>query len=263
MYADIIASPTDKYYNVRYHLNAGPLELYDLLQVYEAHSEYQNIIAQDVMKVRPLNISDISAHYQTRDAFHHLGGFTPEVLIKQSDIHYKKESISCTEEIVRLIGKRCGNGHLKTLAIVFDSREKDANKFRVDLPEALRGIQTLGVAGKKWNKTLNCDEFAEAFRGQRLESITLYNLANPDRLLKFLDTTALRELILENFKCADIEFWNEFFRVGVPTLQTFVWGDENPNQHLCTSPVRGPPIEKIRSVHFVNVIHKSYSDTHE
>lgn len=89
------------------------------------------------MKDRPLDISEISNNYQTRDAFRHLGGFTSEVIIRQSDIQYKKEELSRTEEIVRLIGKRCSNGFLKKVTIMFDSKDKNANAFRTEMLENL------------------------------------------------------------------------------------------------------------------------------
>lgn len=49
-------------------MKLGPLKLYDLLQMFEVHSAYQKAIAEIVMKDRPLNIPEISKHYQTRDA---------------------------------------------------------------------------------------------------------------------------------------------------------------------------------------------------
>lgn len=210
------------------------MKLFDLLQMYEVHgakkkSMVQRVIAEDIMKNRPLDISEISANYQTRDALRHLGEYTPEVIIKQSDIKYKKDELSRTEEIVRLVGKRCANGHLKKFTIVFDSKDKDANAFRTEMPESLLAIEALTIGGKRWNQNLNCDEFLGAFKDRKLQSIALKNMGNPEHLLKNLNMDALRELSLDNFSCCK-DFWTEFFQKGIPTLESLAWDDTNPNR---------------------------------
>lgn len=201
--------------------------MYDLLQMYEVHQAYRKAIAENVMKSRPLNISEIKENYLVRDAFRYLGAFTPEVIIKQSDIQYKKEQYSRTEEIVRLIGKRCSKEHLKKVTIVFDSTDKNANDFRTEIPESLLAIESLSIAGTYICKEVKCDEFLQAFKGRKLLSITLKNMDSPEKLLKNLNTEALRELSIESciLRCA--EFWPAFFQKGIPSLESLTWINAN------------------------------------
>lgn len=206
-------------------IKSGPLKLYDLLQMYEVHQAYQKVIAEDVMKNRPLNISEIKENYLIRNALRYLGGFTPEVIIKQSDIQYKKEELSRTEEIVRLIGKRCSKEHLKKVTIVFDSTDKNANDFRTEMPESMLAIESLTIQGANKRREVKCDEFLQAYKERKSFSITLKNMDSPEKLLKNLNIDELRELSIENCRLRCAEFWPEFFRKGIPSLESLTWID--------------------------------------
>lgn len=220
----------------------GSLKLYDLLQMYEAHPAYQKVIAEDVMKNRALNISEFSENYDVRQALIFLGGFTPEIIIKQSDIQYKEDEYSYMEEIVRLIGQRCSKGNLKKVTIVLDSHEKNANAFRMEIPDVMLSIESLTIEGGANTKKVKCDDFLEALAGHKLSSLTLKWLKHPESHLKILNSeeSALRELSIENCTMNHAEFWPEFFEKGIPTLESFTW--TNPKRY-CT-PIKTVDIAK-------------------
>lgn len=218
-------SQTYKYNEIPFKL--GYLNLYDLLQMYEVHEAYQKVITENVMKNRCLDISSISQNYDVRHAFKYLGKFTPEIIIKQSDIQYKREDYSYIEEIVRLIGKRCTNGYLKKVTIDLDAKEKGANDFRTEMPNVLLNIDSLTIGGGAGStKEVKCDKFLDALKnGHKLSSIKLKNMRNPAALLKILNVKELRELSIEFCFVSCTEFWPNFFENGMSTLESLSWID--------------------------------------
>lgn len=198
--------------------------------MYEAHERYRKVIAEDVMKNRPLNISRISQNYDVHHAFKYLGAHTPEVIIKQSDIQYKRDKYSNIEEIVRLIGKRCSNGNLKKVTITFDAKETGANTFRTEMPNVLLNIESLTIVGpmgssNRRKKAVHCDEFLVALKGHKWSSLTLKNMKDPETLLKFVNVAELRKLSIEKCQVSSTEFWPDFFKNGVPALESLSWID--------------------------------------
>lgn len=218
-------------------IKLGSLKLYDLLQMYEVHEAYQKSIAEDVMKQRALNISEISANYDVRDAFKYLGAFTPEVIIKQSDIQYKDDQYSCTEEIIRLIDKRCSKGHLKKVTIVFDSHETNANDFRTEMPESVLAIESLTIDGITMQKDVKCDAFLQAFKAKKWLSITLKNMDSPENCLKVLNYDGVHELSIVNCNLRCGQFWTEFFQKRIGSLESLTWDNVLARGSLTIGPV--------------------------
>lgn len=200
------------------------LNLYDLLQMSDEDTRIAQIIGEEIMSSRVLNISEISPHYSVRRAFKHFGRFVSELAVKQSDIQWKDESLNDMEEIVRLIEKRCSEGNLKKLTITFDNNETKSCEFRTKVPECFKTIESLSIIQKNRRST-ELDHCIETLLSAciGLKSLTLNRIGSNGKFLTALNATSLDKLSFDVCFFTESHFWLEFIQKRIPSLKTLIW----------------------------------------
>lgn len=207
--------------------------MYDLLQMYDAGDDFKQIIEEDIMPTRVLDMSTISKHYSVRHAFKKLGKFAADVVIRESDIQWKDEKLTHIEEIIRLIGKRCSPNHLKNVTILFDIYERPphvahSHKFRTEIPDCLKSLTSLTLLQDGWtnrHRTKSFDKCLETLLigCKELKTLKLQRITTNGKCLSALNSIELSELTIENCFFTESTFWTAFIQMGIPSLKSFAW----------------------------------------
>lgn len=200
----------------------------DLIKFSKIFPCFNEIISTHIFNKRPLKLGEIKENHSIRNVLKAFGPFLKHLEMSSTDVQYKPEYLSSTEEMFALIDVYCSKKILQSLSLAIEFEPAPESAFISIAPkfcqiEDMR-LHAIYTQYLHFKSTVNMHDISIAHllkHAKQMKRLTLLDLKITGSFLKQIPLSNLSELKIENCNHLCYASLTELFKNYGKNLKTF------------------------------------------